>query len=174
MEYRYYKEKGRSSHILSLFSISKCVGYASSRSSLLLSSHYRHPPSSVVGCGRRSSVAGRSSTKCMFGLVHNHRNYCHRLRGHFFSWPSLYSSLSSLFFLFTIVVDISMGKKLVPYAKFRECSHMKEDVSKRYQWFGALDRNFLRLTAHRVSWPEEDSYNGMVTLLVNSVAIWTR
>lgn len=32
----------------------------------------------------------------------------------------------------------------------------------------------IKLTAHRVSWPEEDSSNGMVTLLVNSVAIWTR
>ena len=75
MEYRYYKEERSSSHILPLFSIPKCVDYAASLSSVLLSSYCRHS-SSVVGC--------RSSVDKVFGLVHNHRDYCHRLRRHHF------------------------------------------------------------------------------------------
>ena len=66
MEYRYYKEERSSSHILPLFSIPKCVDYAASLSSVLLSSYCRHS-SSVVGC--RSSVRHPSTKSSALFII---------------------------------------------------------------------------------------------------------
>lgn len=77
-----------------------------------------------------------------------------------------------------IVVEILMGKKRWFLKQNSGNAVTRKRMSLRVitDQFGAIDKNMLRhkLTAHRVSWPEEDSSNGMVTLLVNSVAIWTR